>query len=106
MNKLLYILIFLGLSLAGYSENADKETNRKKLVSGKITDSSGQSIPGAKIVLPETGEIFFADMDGNYKLSLNTDKDYSITIHTIGFEPLEIKASLLSAFKDLALKSL
>jgi len=106
LKRTIYILILLGFSLANYGGNADKETSRKKHVSGKITDSYGETIPGAKIVLPETGETFFADMDGNFKLSLSTDKDYSISIQTLGFEPLEVKASQLSAFKDLCLKSL
>jgi hypothetical protein len=31
---------------------------------------------------------------------------YSISINTIGYEPLQVKSTLLTAFSDLSLKSL
>ena len=106
MKKLLYIFLFLGLSAAVFGGNSDKEKTTTKVVAGKITDTFGESIPGAKIIIPETGETFFADMDGRFKLSLKTDKVYSIRVNTIGYEPLELKSSSLTAFSDLSLKSL
>jgi hypothetical protein len=106
VKKLLYIFLFLGLGSAVFGGNSDKEKRNTKVVAGKITDSYGESIPGAKIIIPETGETFFADMDGNFKLSLKTDKVYSIRVNTIGYEPLEVKSSALTAFSDLSLKSL
>ncbi|WP_317899256.1 carboxypeptidase-like regulatory domain-containing protein [Aurantibacillus circumpalustris] len=106
MKKLLYILLFVSFSGVSLAGNSDKEKSTTKVIAGKITDSYGESIPGAKILIPETGETFFADMDGNFKLSIKTDKEYSLKINTIGFEPLEVKATYLSAFSDLSLKSL
>lgn len=106
VKNILYILAFLFLGTVSFAGNADKEKLRSKQVSGHITDSYGEAIPGAKISIPETGEIFFADMDGNFKFSLKTDKDYSVTINTLGYEPLEVKASHLGAFSDLSLKQL
>ena len=106
VKNILYIFLFVALSTISFAGNSDKEKLNNKVVAGRITDTFGESIPGAKIVIPETGETFFTDMDGNFKLSLKTDKDYSVTINTIGFEPLEIKASHLTAFSDLSLKPL
>jgi hypothetical protein len=106
VKKLLYIFLFLGLSFVALSGNSDKDKTNTKVVAGKITNAFGESIPGAKILIPETGETFFADMDGNFKLSLKTDKVYSITINTVGYEPLEVKSSYLTGFSDLSLKSL
>lgn len=106
MKNILYIFLFVALSTVSYAGNSDKEKLNSKVVAGRITDAYGESIPGAQILIPETGETFFADMDGNFKLSLKTDKDYSVKINTIGYEPLEVKASHLTAFSDLSLKSL
>lgn len=106
LKNLLYIFLFLGLSLHSLAGNEDKVKSTTKVVAGKITDAYGEAIPGAKISIPETGETFFADMEGNFKLSLKTDKVYSVTINTLGFEPLEVKSSHLGAFSDLSLKSL
>jgi hypothetical protein len=106
LKKLVYIFLFAGLSLVSFGGNTDKEKNSTKTITGKITDKSGVSIPGAKIVIPETGETIFADFDGNFKLSLQTDKDYSISINTIGFQPLELKSSSLTTFSDLSLSPL
>lgn len=100
------MVLFVLLTGASFAGNSDKEITKGKLVAGRITDAHGESIPGAKIQIPETGETFFADMEGNFQLSLKTDKDYSLTVNTLGYEPLEVKASRLTAFSDLSLKSL
>ncbi len=110
MKKLLYILLFVSFSAASFAGNSDKEKKAiavtQKTVAGKITDVTGESIAGAKITINETGETFFADFDGNFKLSVKTDKVYSISINTVGFEPLEVKSSNLSSFSDLSLQPL
>lgn len=106
LKKLVYIFLIFVLHTAAFAGNADKEKISTKTVSGKITDSYGESIPGAKIIIAETGETFFADFDGNFKLSFKTDKEYSISIHTIGFHPLQLKSNRLSTFTDLSLKAL
>jgi hypothetical protein len=102
----MYIVLFLGLQLAAFSGNSDKEKATSKTIAGKITDSYGEAVAGAKVVVAETGETFFADMEGNFRLTVKTDKEYSITINTIGFAPLQVKSTGLGAFSDLSLKSL
>lgn len=106
MKNILYILLFLSLTTVSFAGNSDKEKVSHKTVAGRITDAYGEAIPGAKILVPETGETFFADMDGNFKLTVKTDKDYSVTINTLGYAPLELKSSRLTAFSDLSLNSL
>ncbi len=106
MKKLLYIFLILSINTVCFAGNADKEKVSTKVVTGKITDSYGESIPGAKIIINETGETCFADFDGNFKLSLKTDKDYSISVSTIGFKPLQLKSGSLTTFTDLSLNSL
>jgi hypothetical protein len=106
VKTLLYITFILSLGLSSYAGNTDKEKGKTKTISGRITDVSGESIPGAKIVIPETGEVFFADLEGNFKFTLKADADYSVSVNTIGYHPLEIKSSRLTMFSDLSLKPL
>ena len=106
MKKLLYIFLFLSFSAVSFAGNSDKEKITLKTVSGKITDVTGESIAGAKIIINETGETFFADLEGNFKLSLKTDKVYSISINTVGFASLEVKSNNLSLFSELSLQPL
>lgn len=106
LKRFVYIALLFLFFGSTYAGNPDKEKTATKVVGGHITDTLGESIPGAKIIIPETGETFFADLDGNFKLSLKTDKDYSVTIHTIGYEPLVLKASRLTAFSEVSLTSL
>ena len=103
---MLYIFLFLSLSAVSFAGNSDKEKITLKTVSGKITDVTGESIAGAKIIINETGETFFADLEGNFKLSLKTDKVYSISINTVGFASLEVKSNKLSLFSELSLQPL
>jgi hypothetical protein len=106
LKKLLYIFLFLSLSAVSFAGNSDKEKMTLKTVAGKITDVTGESIAGAQIIINETGETFFADLEGNFKLSLKTDKVYSISINTIGFTSLEVKSNNLSLFSELSLQPL
>ena len=106
MKKILYILLFLTLTGSTFAGNTDKVRVATKVIAGKITDNNGETISGAKITIPETGETFFADMDGNFKLTVKTDKEYSLAINTIGYQPLLLKSTSLSAFSELSLKEL
>ncbi|MBL7931746.1 MAG: carboxypeptidase-like regulatory domain-containing protein [Bacteroidia bacterium] len=106
MKKLLYILLILGLQLSTFAGNADKEKSREKVVAGKVVDAFGESIAGAKITIPETGEVFYSDFDGHFKFSVKTDKEYSISVNTLGYKPLELKSTRLTAFSDFSLTSL
>jgi hypothetical protein len=106
LKKLLYIFLFLSFSTISLAGNSDKEKMTLKTVAGKITDVTGESIAGAQIIINETGETFFADLEGNFKLSLKTDKVYSISINTVGFASLEVKSNNLSLFSELSLQPL
>jgi len=106
LKKLIYIFLFLTFSAVSFAGNSDKEKTSIKTVAGKITDTAGESIAGAKIIIAETGETFFADFEGNFKISLKTDKVYSLSINTIGYQTLEVKSTNLSLFSDLALQAL
>lgn len=75
-------------------------------MTGKITASTGEALPGASIVIAETGETFYADMEGHFKVTFASDQDLHLTIHNIGFVPKQIESRKLSAFTDLSLEEL
>lgn len=92
--------------MAAFAGNSDKEKKNTKVITGKIMSLNGEAIAGAKLTITETGETFFADMDGNYKLELKTDKVYSITVNTIGYQPAQFKSNTLTTFTDLSIAEL
>jgi hypothetical protein len=106
VKKLICILLITGLHLAAFSGNPETKKSVLKTIAGKITDANGESIPGAKILIKETGEMVFADFDGNFKLTFNTDKEYSIRVDNIGFEPLQVKSGVLATATNLSLTPL
>ena len=106
LKKLLYIVFILSFQVVAFAGTADKDKSNTKVIAGKVTDASGEAIAGAKILVKETGETFFADLDGNFKLSVKTDKIYSLAIETIGYQPKEVKSSDLSLFSELSLTEL
>lgn len=106
MKNFCLILFFTCLSLVAFSDNADKGKTATRSVSGKVIDSTGEALAGTKITVKETGEVFFSNLDGNFNFTLKTDKVYSLSIETIGYQPKEINSSDLTYFSELSLTSL
>ena len=103
--QIIFILI-LQEALLGAVNNNDKIKASVKNVSGKVTTVQGEEIAGVKITIKETNETFFADLDGNFKIQLKTDKVYSIAVESIGFAPVTVKSTDLNIFSDISLKEL
>jgi len=58
-------------------------------VSGKVTDSSGASLPGVTVVVKETTKGTITDADGNYSLS-NVAGDETLVFSFVGMKTQEI----------------
>ncbi len=73
---------------------ADMEQNSTqqpgKTVSGKVTDSSGNGIPGSSVVIKGTSIGNITDGDGNYSLS-NVPEGAILQFSFIGMKPSEVK---------------
>ena len=64
-------------------------------VSGTVTDSDGQPLPGANIVLDgSTGAV--SDFDGNFSLSTDQQPPFSLTVSSVGFESATIEVTSAS----------
>lgn len=96
----------LTLNASLVANNNDKEKVTTKTLSGKITATNGEELAGVKVIIKETGETFFSDLDGNFKITIKTDKIYSVSIETIGFQTLEIPSNKIGMFTDLSLTEL
>lgn len=66
--------------------------DQQKSVSGKITDSSGITLPGVSVVLKGTTQGTITDADGNYTLS-NVPDDATLIFSFVGMKTQEIAAS-------------
>ena len=64
-------------------------------VSGTVTDTDGQPLPGANIVLDgSTGAV--SDFDGNFSLSTDQQPPFSLNITSVGFESATVEVTSAS----------
>ena len=64
-------------------------------VSGTVTDTDGQPLPGANIVLDgSTGTV--SDFDGNFSLSTDQQPPFSLNISSVGFESATVEVTSAS----------
>ena len=77
-----HILLFIA------NEQA-KPAQQKKSVSGKVTDSSGTTLPGVSVVVKGTTLGVITDMDGKYSLS-NLPENATLQFTFVGMKSQEI----------------
>lgn len=106
LKRLIYILLILTLNSVVFANNKGKEKMATKTICGRITSQDGEEISGVKIIIEETGETYFTDLNGKYQINLKTDKVYTLNFETIGFEPLKISSNKIGSLTDLSLNSL
>ena len=57
-------------------------------VSGKVSEESGEILPGVNVVLKGTTVGVTTDMDGNYTLEIENSSKAVLQFSFIGFEPM------------------
>ena len=57
-------------------------------VKGKVTDNTGQPLPGANIIVVGTTTGTITDFDGAYTLSVDQNPPFTIQVSSVGFETL------------------
>jgi len=70
----------------GMSTNVSQQ---QKSVSGKVTDSSGTSLPGVSVVVKGTTNGTITDVNGNYSI-LNVPRDATLQFSFVGMKSQEI----------------
>lgn len=76
-------------NLGAKSENSEKQKDRL-IVTGKITDTEGEPLASAVVVVKGTEKVTVADENGNFRLE--TDGSQKLIANYIGFESKEFEA--------------
>lgn len=71
------------------TENATGSAEQQKTVTGKVTDSSGNSLPGVSIVLKGTTTGVITDVDGKYSLS-KIPNNATLVFSFVGMKTIEV----------------
>ncbi len=79
------------------SANTKNEILQQKDVTGKVTDSSGSSLPGVSIVIKGTTTGTITDFDGNFSLSY-ISSDATLVFSFVGMKTQEIAVAGQSVF--------
>ena len=73
-----------------YGDSPEVGLNQQQMpVSGRVTDSSGASLPGVTVVVKGTTTGTITDIDGNYSLT-NVPADAVLTFSFVGMETIEL----------------
>lgn len=80
--QLLFILFFLGISMAGYSQ---------KNISGIVNDQAGRPISGASILEKGTTNGTVTDYDGKFTIKVANDNS-KLIVTSLGYKKLELSA--------------
>ena len=89
---LLIMLLFSGISFA------------QNTITGSVTDSNKQSIPGANVVVVGENSGASTDFDGTFKLTTNAKLPFSVKVSAIGFESKTINVTAANQKLVVALK--
>jgi hypothetical protein len=102
----IYIVLLFILPFFASAGNNDKTKVSLKSVSGKVAATSGEEVPAVKITIKETNETFYADISGNFRFQVKSDKVYSVVVESIGYAPVVLKSTELHHFSEIILKEL
>lgn len=95
------------LSLGAFANderNGGKEATKTVFI--KVTDSQGEELAGAKVVLAESGKEYVTDLNGQIQITIRTTETLTLKINSLGFNELSLKTSDLNTFNELNLSSL
>ena len=66
---------------------------QKKMVQGKVFDETGETVPGANIIVKGTVYGTTTDMDGNFALEVEDEKNVTLVVSFVGYSPKEVRVS-------------
>ncbi|MCK0179502.1 TonB-dependent receptor [Flavobacteriaceae bacterium S0862] len=73
-------------------------------IKGKVTDDSGQPLPGANIIIVGTSTGTMTDFDGNYTLNTSQTPPFTLQVSSVGFETQTKEATTNNQVIDFTLK--
>ncbi|NJO68303.1 MAG: TonB-dependent receptor plug domain-containing protein [Bacteroidetes bacterium] len=103
---LLILFLFTPLSptvaFSGVKELGTSGVIQKQKVKGKITDETGNPIPGASIIVKGTTVGTISDADGNFEIEVSSNS--TLLISSMGYEDQEIQVSGQTSDISVSLK--
>ncbi|SKB74859.1 SusC/RagA family TonB-linked outer membrane protein [Dyadobacter psychrophilus] len=88
MKKYIYLtLFFSGLFFNAYAQ---------EVVTGVVKDATGQTIPGATVVIKGTSKYVSSDLDGKFSIAALKDFPFTLQINITGYQQQEIDIYELS----------
>jgi TonB-linked SusC/RagA family outer membrane protein len=81
MKKLLQIWLVFFLSLSAYAQD---------LIKGVIHDDSGQTLPGATVVIKGTSTYAAADLNGEFSVKPPKELPFTLVVNMVGFQSQEV----------------
>ncbi len=94
--RIILLILLCSFPKIGYTrgENINRkaynQAQTEKTIKGKVTDELGKSLPGVTVVIKGTTTGVITSIDGNYFISMPTDKD-TLVFSFIGMITQEIK---------------
>ncbi|WP_321290083.1 TonB-dependent receptor [uncultured Sunxiuqinia sp.] len=67
-----------------------KQNSQAKVISGKVVDSGGESMPGVTVVVKGTTKGTITDLDGNYTINMG-EGSKTLVFSFVGMESLEVE---------------
>ncbi|TLV02298.1 SusC/RagA family TonB-linked outer membrane protein [Dyadobacter luticola] len=88
MKKYVYLTVLLALFLTS--------AKAQEVVTGIVKDASGQTIPGATIILKGTSKYAASDVDGKFSIAAPKDFPFTLQVNITGYQQKEIDIYELS----------
>lgn len=73
-------------------------------VSGRVTDESGEALPGATVTIPGSKAVVATDMDGRFTLSVEGKNPY-LEVSYVGMKPYSMKIDPSQSFVEVRLSA-
>jgi len=90
-----YLLIMLFFSGISFAQNT---------ITGSVTDSNKQSIPGANVTIVGSSGGVSTDFDGTFKLTTSSKPPFVIKVSAVGFETKTVNITSANQKVDVVLK--
>lgn len=75
------------------TNNADKKTQKKNVVTGTVVDENGEPVIGATVILKSTKRGVTTDIDGQFTINATGVAKPVLKVSYIGYTPMEVKVT-------------
>jgi protocatechuate 3,4-dioxygenase beta subunit len=94
------LVLFASINIFASNDKTDKKSENKlnnstaavTMLSGTIIDQiTGEALAGVKVVIEQTNQVVYTDLDGNFVFPAVKPGQYNIDVNYISYETVSIK---------------